>query len=132
VLRYLPLVLLALAACGGGDGGDDAGQVKQTLRDFVQATNARDGDALCGRLLTKEYKEKSTGAVGDAADRACREQLELTVGLELDLISIGRTEVDGDDATVRAVLDTDGVRGPRLFQLEREDGRWKLAAGSGG
>jgi hypothetical protein len=129
VLRCLPLVLLALAACGGADEDDDADQVRQTVRDFVRAANQRDGDRLCGELITQEYKEKSTGAVGDAADRACRQQLELTVGLDLDLISVGRAEVKDDVAAVRAVIDTDGVQAPRSFRLEREDGRWKLAAG---
>ena len=41
-------------------------------------------------------------------------------------------EALGDAATVRVVIDTDGVRAPRLFQLEREDGRWKLADGTEG
>ena len=128
--RLLPLLLFALAGCGGG--GDDTAEVKQVLRDFVKATNGRDGDTLCGDLLTREYKEKATGATGDQADDACREQLELTTGFELDLISIGRTRIDGEEATVRVVLDTDGVRAPRLFRLELEDGDWKLAAGSDG
>jgi len=130
VARLLPLLLFALAGCGGG--GDDTAEVKQVLRDFVKATNGRDGDTLCGDLLTREYKEKATGATGDQADDACREQLELTTGFELDLISIGRTRIDGEEATVRVVLDTDGVRAPRLFRLELEDGDWKLAAGSDG
>ena len=128
--RLLPLLLFALAGCGGG--GDDTAEVKQVLRDFVKATNGRDGDTLCGDLLTREYIEKATGATGEQADDACREQLELTTGFELDLISIGRTRIDGEEATVRVVLDTDGVRAPRLFRLELEDGDWKLAAGSGG
>jgi hypothetical protein len=129
--RFLPvLLLLAVAGCGGGD--DDPGEVQQTLRDFVKATNDRDGETLCGDLLTQEYMEKATGATGDQAEDACRRQLELTTGLQLDLISIGRTKLDGDEATVRAVLDTDGVRAPRLFRLEKEDGRWKLADGSSG
>jgi hypothetical protein len=133
VARVLPLLLLlALAGCGGGGGDDDPDEVHQTLRDFVEATNERDGERLCGQLLTQDYLEKSTLASGDRADEACRKQLELTTGLRLDLISIGRTEVDGDSATVRAVLDADGVRSPRVFRLEREDGRWKLADGSGG
>jgi hypothetical protein len=130
VVRVLPFLLLALAGCGGGD--DDPGEVRQTVRDFVEATNQRDGDTLCGELLTQEYLEKSTLATGDRAGEACRDQLDKTVGLRLKLISVGRTQVDGDDATVRAVLDTDGVRAPRLFQLEREDGRWKLSDGTEG
>jgi Domain of unknown function (DUF4878) len=131
VARVLPFLLLALAGCGGG-GDDDPDEVRQTVRDFVEATNQRDGETLCGELLTQEYLEKSTLASGDRAGEACREQLEKTVGLQLKLISIGRTEVDGDEATVRVVIDTDGVQAPRLFRLEREDDRWKLADGTEG
>jgi hypothetical protein len=131
VARALPLLLLALAGCGGG-GDDDPDEVRQTVRDFVKATNEQDGETLCGELLTQEYLEKSTLATGDRAEEACRQHLDVTTGLRLRLISVGRTEVDGDDATVRAVIDADGVRSPRLFRLEREDGRWKLADGTGG
>jgi hypothetical protein len=131
VARVLPFLLLALAGCGGG-GDDDPDEVRRTVRDFVEATNKRDGDTLCGELLTQEYLEKSTLAIGDQADEACRQQLEATSNLRLKLISIGRARVEGDDATVRVVLDTDGVRAPRLFRLEREDGRWKLADGTEG
>jgi hypothetical protein len=128
----MPFLLLALAGCGGGSGGgsDDPDEVRQTVRDFVEATNQRDGETLCGELLTREYIEKSTLATGAEAGEACREQLDRTVDLRLRLVSIGRTEVDGDEATVRVVLDTDGVQAPRLFRLEREDGRWKLADGT--
>jgi hypothetical protein len=129
VARVLPFLLLALAGCGGG-GDDDPDQVRQTVRDFVEATNERDGDMLCGELLTREYVENSTLATGEQADEACRRQLEATTGLRLELISIGRPKVEDDDATVRAVIDTGGVRSPRLFRLEREDGMWKLASGT--
>jgi len=131
VARLLTLLLVcALAGCGGGDD-EDPDEVRQVLRDFVEATNKRDGDALCGELLTQEYQEGATGATGERAGEACRQQLDVTSGLRLRLISVGRVEIDGDEATARAVIDTDGVEVPRLFTLEREDGRWKLA-GSGG
>jgi Domain of unknown function (DUF4878) len=130
VARVLPLLLLALSGCGGGE--DDPAEVKQTVRDFVEATNERDGETLCGELLTQEYVQKSTLATGDEAEEACRRQLEATTGLQLKLISVGRAKVEGDEATVRVVIDTSGVRAPRLFRLEREGGKWKLAAGAEG
>jgi hypothetical protein len=128
LLLALPALALGLFACGG----DDAADARQAVRDFVEATNERDGDRLCGDLVTEEFKEKATGATGDRVDEVCREQLELTTGLELRLLSVGRTEIDGDRATVRTRLDVDGVKAPRVFALEREDGSWKLASGSGG
>ncbi len=131
MVRLLPLLLLALAGCGGG-GDDGPDEVRATVRDFVEATNERDGETLCGDLLTQEYLEKSTLATGERAEEACRQQLDVTSGLTLRLISVGRTEIDGEEATVRAVIDADGVRSPRLFRLELEDGRWKLADGTGG
>ena len=118
---------VALSACGGGDDAKDA---QQTVRDFVQATNERDGDRLCGHLLSHEYMEKATGARGDEAEDACKDQLSLIKGLKLRLVSIGATKVDGDEATVRATIATGGQRTSRAFQLAKEDGHWKLVAGS--
>ena len=126
VLAVLAL-LLGAAACGGdGDDGDDA---KQTVRDFVEATNQRDGDRLCGDLLTREYIEKATGTTGDAAQETCKQQLDLLTGLRLRLVSVGASTVDGDEATVRAVIATGGQRTRRVFTLAKEDGDWKLLEG---
>jgi hypothetical protein len=118
--------VLAVAACGGGN---DAADARQTVRDFVTATNARDGDRLCGHLLTQDYMEKATGATGDAATRACKQQLELLTGLKIRLVSIGKTTVDGDKATVQAVIVASGQRSSRVFSLAKEGGDWKLEAG---
>ena len=131
MLRTLPaLALLAsgLIACGGSDDEADA---QQTVRDFVEATNERDGERLCGELVTQEFKEQATGASGDRVNRICEQQLELTTELDLKLLAVGATEVDGERATVHTRLDIDGVKAPRIFQLQKEDGSWKLASGSG-
>jgi hypothetical protein len=118
---------VALSACGGGDDSKDA---QQAVREFLQATNHRDGDRLCGDLLSQEYMEKATGASGDQAEDACKQQLSLIKGLKLRLVSIGATTVDGDKATVRATIATGGQRAKRRFQLAKEGGDWKLVGGS--
>ena len=126
-LAPLLVLLLLLSACGGGD---DKEEIRQTVRDFVTATNARDGDKLCDDLLTQDYLEKATGATGDQAQDACKQQLGLITGLKLRLIDVGQPKIDGDNATVRATIATGSQQTPRSFRLQKEDGNWKLASGS--
>jgi Domain of unknown function (DUF4878) len=121
------LVGLALIGCGG-DG--DSGDPEQTVRDFVTAINERDGDRLCGELFTSDYMERATGATGDEAEEACKQQLDLVKGLRVKLVSLGEARVDGERARVRAVVATGGRRTPETFSLVEEDGRWKLVGGS--
>ena len=127
--RLAPLLvfLLLLGACGGGD---DSAEVKQAVRDFVAATNARDGNELCDHLVTQDYLEKATGATGDKANDACKQQLGLITGLKLRLLRVGEPKLDGDSATVRATIAIGSQRTPRRFELQKEDGDWKLASGS--
>ena len=118
---------LLVGACGGGD---DNAEVKQTVRDFVTATNARDGDKLCNDVLTQDYLEKATGATGSEARDACKQQLDLITGLKLRLVQLGEPKVDGDSATINATIATGSQQAPRRFRLQKEDGNWKLASGS--
>ncbi len=126
----LTLAALALGSCGGG-GGSDADDPEQVVREFVSATNDRDSDKLCDELLSPGFIAQSTGAKeGDT--EACKKQLDAVRGLRLSLVDIRRTTVDGDKATVVAVLRVQGQRQRREFQLEKHDGDWKLAGGSSG
>ena len=131
-MSRLPLVLaiaaaLLLAACGG----DDRDDVEQTVRDFVRATDQRDADVFCDELVTQEFLEQSTGATGDRAKDACKQQLTAVTGLRVKLVRIRKIEIDDDRAKVSVVLETQGRRQPRLLRLKREDGDWKLAGGRG-
>ncbi len=119
---------VALSACGGGDDSKDA---QQAVRDFVQATNDRDGDRLCGDLLSQDYMEKATGANGDKAEDACKQQLDLIKGLKLRLVSIGAAKVDGDSAIVRAtIVDRRPAHDRAGSGSPRRTASWKLVGGS--
>jgi hypothetical protein len=124
-------LILAAAHLLLGCGGNDREDIKQTVRDFVQATDRRDADKFCGELVTQQFLEQTTGATGDKAMEACRQQLSAVTGLRVRLVRIGRSEIDGDRATARVVLETQGRRDVRLLRLRKEDGDWKLAAGRG-
>jgi ketosteroid isomerase-like protein len=127
VVRRLPLVLCLLVAVSGC-GGNDSEDAEQTVRDFVEALNTRDADRYCDDLVTKEFLEKTTLSTGDedkARESCKREFKNLTV--RVNLTKIEGTKVDGDKATVTAVLTRQGQRIKQKLLLEKEDGGWKLA-----
>lgn len=119
-------LLALLAGCGGGDDKKDA---QQTVRDFVTAVNERDAGAYCEDLITEEFREKSTFAKGDRATESCKRQLKAIKGLHIELVRIVNTKVDGDKATVTAVLRRPGGQVRQRLQLEKDGGDWKLSGG---
>jgi hypothetical protein len=123
------LVLACLFAAGCGD--DPSEKPEQVVRDFVKATNDHDSERLCEEILTPKFIAEATGAKEGDTDQ-CKHQLNAVTGLQLSLASVGRARVDGDRAQVSAVLRVQGQRQERVFRLEREDGDWKLAGGTGG
>jgi hypothetical protein len=129
IAALLTLAALALASCGGG--GNSADDPEEVVREFVSATNHRDSDKLCDELLSPGFIAESTGAKEGDTD-ACKKQLDAVKGLRLSLLDIGQTTVNGDKATVAAVLRVQGQRQRRVFRLEKHDGDWKLAGGSSG
>ncbi len=124
LLAALICLLAVVAGCGGGD---DAGDAEQTVRDFVTAVNERDADTYCDELITEEFREKTTFATGDEAAESCKRQFKTITGVNIELVRIVRTKVDGDEATVTAVLRRQGQRDRRVYELERDGGDWKLS-----
>jgi hypothetical protein len=131
MLRPLVMLLLAvLALAAAGCGGDDKEDVEQTVRDFVSVSREPDPDVFCGEILSQELLEQTTGATGENAEEQCRRQLEDAQGVNAELVEIRSTEIDGDEATVRAVIKAQGRARTQVLQLTKEDGRWKLSGGA--
>ena len=128
MVRRIALICLLVAASGCG-GDDDKTDAEQTVRDFVQATRERDADKFCDELVTQEFLEQTIGATGDKAKESCKREFRNLSGLRVDLVRIAKTEVDGDHATVTAVLDRQGQRSRQELRVKKEDGDWKLAGG---
>jgi hypothetical protein len=122
-----PIALICLLVAVSGCGGDDKKDAQQTVRDFVQATRERDADTFCDKLVTREFLEQSIGASGDRAKESCKREFSSLRGLRLRLVRIVKTELDGDSATVTAVLDRQGERIRQKLRLKKQDGDWKLA-----
>ena len=126
MVRRIALIclLVALSGCGGGNDKADA---EQTVRDFVQATRERDADKFCDDLVTEEFLEQTIGATGDKAKESCKREFKNLSGLRVELVRIEKTKLDGDHATVTAVLERQGQRLTQELRLKKEDGDWKLA-----
>jgi ketosteroid isomerase-like protein len=122
-------LLICLLVAVSGCGGDDTEDAEQTVRDFVEALNTHDADRYCDELITKEFLEKTTFNTGDEdkARESCKREFKNLTGLKVKLAKIEATKVDGDNATVTAVLIRQGQRIEQKLLLEKEGGDWKLA-----
>ena len=124
------LVVICLLAVLAGCGGDDTDDAEQAVRDFATAVREQDGDKLCEELLTSDFIGAFSGSTGDAGRDACKREIKNLSGLDVRLVRIERTKVDGDRASVTAVIEREGERFTQVYRLQKEDGDWKLAGAS--
>lgn len=122
------LVVIAVAMLLTGCGSLGKADAEQTVKDFAKATSDGDGDKFCKELVSKEYLEKATLATGDGATDQCVRQISAAKGFDVKIVRIVKTKIDGDKATVTAELRRQGMTGPQVFRLKKEDGRFKLVA----
>jgi uncharacterized lipoprotein len=128
VLTSIAVAALVAAALLSGCGSLSKGDAEQTVRDFAKATSEGDGKKFCNDLVSREYLEKATLATGDGAKDQCIKQIGAAKGFDVTVVKIVDTKVDGDKATVTAELRRQGMTGPQVFRLKKEDGRFKLVA----
>jgi Domain of unknown function (DUF4878) len=130
-MRVAAAALVAAAVCLAGCGGNAQQQARKTVRNFVKATNERDGDAYCDKLVTRAFVEDATGASGDNAKDVCKRELRLQRVPKVRLVDIQRTRVEGDRAQVTALLQAGEVSHPQVFRLRKQGGDWRISDNTG-
>lgn len=122
-------VICSVAACGGGS--DPEQEAQQVVKDFATAVNKHDGKAFCNELTTRSYLEQVTLAKGDSAVKQCEQQINSQrLQQKYKVVKFDKTKIDGDSATVTAVLEMQGMRRPQVFRLKKEDGKFRLTGGA--
>jgi hypothetical protein len=125
------LVALLVALISGCGGANDQQQVRDTVRQFIDASNKRDAKRFCDELVTQEFAEQATLQSGDRARDACKRQLRESKAPIVDVLRVSRVRVHEDEATATATLGGVGVEQRRVFRLKKEGGRWRVASQAG-
>ena len=123
-LAATALAILGLGACGGGS---DEEKAEGTVKDIAKATSDANGGNFCG-LITKQLQEQLTGSKGDKAKDACEKLVDSQKSRKVKVTKITKTEIKGDKATVTAELESQGQKRPQVFELQKEDGEFRLAS----
>jgi hypothetical protein len=116
------LAALALAACGGDDGGsEDEDQITEAIEKSASEADA----SACTEFQTQNFVEQTSGGTGEEAVERCREsQQEEPLA---DSVDVSDIEIDGDSANAVAALSGGFIDGQSLeLGLANEGGQWKL------
>jgi ketosteroid isomerase-like protein len=122
------LAAIVIGACGGDGEGSDEDAVRETVSQFVRATDEQDFPALCQLLAESEVRSIERQGSG-----ACTEVLRaISSGPSGARARIEEVRISEDRASVDATfIREDGTRAPLTLRLVKEDGDWKIAAVGG-
>ena len=127
----LVLAQTGLAACGGGDGGEDdlgalAREAGAVVEKLERALARRDYERVCNELLSADVRRQAGG--GECPDSLAR----TSGGLKRPRIEIERIQIRGAAAVVDVV--TSAENQPRVadtIRLVREAGAYRISSLSG-
>jgi hypothetical protein len=130
VRRAIPAALAAVAllAAGCGGGQSDEEQVRETVAELGRATEQKDYQALCDRILAPSLIEelKEVGL-------PCEVALQQALGdVEDPKLTIGKVTVDGDRAEAEVRTSAQGQAPSQdVVELERVEDDWRISALAG-
>jgi hypothetical protein len=119
-LALLPLVLLALSACGGGGSGAEG-----EITEVIEAAATNKDPSNCTELQTLHFTEQNTSQKGNAAIRSCEESAKEEE--EAEEAKVSNVSVNGEKATAEVEF-IGGSLGSQTLSvaLVEEGGDWKL------
>ncbi|MGH2945863.1 MAG: hypothetical protein ACRDPC_06300 [Solirubrobacteraceae bacterium] len=121
----LTLVVVLLAAGCGESGPTPEEQVRSTVAEFGRATEAKDYQTLCDRLLAPALVEE-VEAIGLPCEAAMRQALE---DVREPRLTIGRVEVDGERASADVRTAAAGQEPSRdTLELVLVGESWKISS----
>jgi hypothetical protein len=127
-LRRAAALALAFAAAGCGGGPSEEEKVRQTVTDLVRATEAKDYQALCDRILAPSLIEdlKQVGL-------PCEVALQQALGdVREPRLTIGRITIDGDRAKAEVRTSAAGQAPSQdVVELVQLDDQWRISALAG-
>jgi hypothetical protein len=122
------LAAAALLAAGCGEGQSDEEQVRETVAELGRATEQKDYQALCDRILAPSLIDelKEVGL-------PCEVALQQALGeVEDPKLTIGKVTVDGDRAEVEVRTSAQGQAPSQdVVELERVEDGWRISALAG-
>ena len=109
----LPVLAAVAAGCGTTSSATNFSGADQGVAEQVEAlqaaAEARDGDEVCGELLSDRLR-----AAMRADGASCADQVEEAIADADDFeLEVERVDVQGDNATVRVLARVDGSQRPR-------------------
>ena len=115
------LLALALAACGGDDGGEDEDQITEVIETVTTGGDPAD----CTELRTQRFVEQAEFQTGEAAVQSCRE--DYAEDTQADSVEVSSVQVDGDTATAEVAVTGGGLDNQTVeLGLVKEGDQWKL------
>jgi len=121
LLGALIVSALALVACGGSGGNDEA-----EIEEAIETSATASDPANCTKLETLSFSEQSSGESGKAAIKACEEEAKDPEG-KAESVAVSEVEIDGSKATANAAITGGSLEGQTAsIALVEEDGQWKL------
>lgn len=113
---------LALAACGGDDGGGS--EDEDLVTEAVETASTGTDPGQCTTLYTQAFVEQTQFATGPEAIAGCEEDAADPAS---DSVEVSNVSVDGDTATAEAAYGPGQLDGQTLvLGLVKEGDTWKV------